>query len=92
MPVAKKFKTVAERAYKDLYDLSKRVGGVTASIASRDDRNVPNAMRGTFHITGSNKLHTATNLASAMVTLKSVHNTKTVWLVEDGKRTKVLWK
>lgn len=92
MPVAKKFETVAVRAYKELSDLSKRVGGVTASIASRTDANVPNAMRGEFHITGANKLHTATNLASAFVTLRSVHNTKTVWLVQDGKRTKVLWK
>lgn len=92
MAVAKKFEKVANRAYGDLVALSQRVGGVTASIASRDDRNVPNAMRGEFHITGADKLHTATNLASAIVTLRSVYNTKTVWLVENGKRTRVIWK
>lgn len=92
MAVAKKFEKAAQAAYGDLVALSKRVGGVTASIASRDDRNVPNAMRGEFQITGSDRVHTATNLASAFVTLRSVHNTKTVWLVEDGKRTRVLWK
>ena len=92
MAVAKKFKSAAETSYADLVTLSKRVGGVTASIASRDDRNVPNAMRGEFHITGADKLHTATNLASAIVTLRSVHNTRTIWHVKDGKRSKVVWK
>lgn len=92
MAVAKKFKSAAETSYADLVALSKRVGGVTASIASRDDRNVPNALRGDFVITGSDRVHTATNLASAIVTLRSVYNTKTVWLVENGKRTRVLWK
>lgn len=92
MSVASKFRNAAETSYAELVRLSARHGGVTASIMSRTDSFVPKAMRGNFQITGSNRVHHATNLASAIVTLRSVHNTRTVWLVEDGKRTKVLWK
>lgn len=92
MSVAAKFKVPAEIAYGELVRLSKSHGGVTASIMSRTDSFVPAAMTGEFVITGADKVHTATNLASAIVTLKSVHNTRTVWLVRNGKRTKVIWK
>lgn len=93
MSVAKKFENSAKVAYADLVKLSKTHGGVTASIMSRTDKFVPNAMTGNFQITGADRVHTATNLASAIVTMRSVYNTQTVWLVSDtGKRTRVMWK
>lgn len=93
MAVAKKFQSAAETAYAELVRLSARVGGVTASIMSRTDSFVPAAMTGNFVITGADRVHTASNLASAIVTMRSVHNTQTVWLVSPaGKRTRVLWK
>lgn len=93
MSVAKKFESAAKVAYAELVKLSKTYGGVTASIMSRTDSFVPGAMVGDFQITGADRVHTATNLASAIVTLRAVRNTKTVWLVSDaGKRTRVMWK
>jgi len=92
MSVASKFRAAAESSYAELVRLSARHGGVTASIMSRTNSFVPNAMTGDFVITGADRIHTATNLASAIVTMRSVPNTKTVWLVKDGKRTRVLWK
>lgn len=93
MPVAAKFKEAAEKSYAELVRLNKTHSGPTVSILVNSDAFVPNALKGYFQITGKGVRHEATNLARALVVLKSVRDANTIWLVaEDGRRSKVVWK
>lgn len=93
MPIAAKFREDAEKSYAELVRLNKTHSGPTVSIMVHSDQFVPNALKGSFLITGKGVRHEATNLARALVVLKSVRNANTIWLLaEDGKRSKVVWK
>lgn len=88
--IAKDYTDAVERAYKDVVALSKVCGGVTASIKSAQDVNVPNAMRGKFIVTGRGLRHETTNLARAVVILGAVYNCQNVWHETSTGRRRVI--
>lgn len=91
MIVAKETKLVGE-AFFLLAARAKSVGGVTASVESADNKNVPAKFHGEYVVTGNGARRECTNLVRALVTLRNIHDMETLWQVKDGKRTRIAYK
>lgn len=92
MPVAAKFQSDVNDAVDTVVDLGRVYGVVTAQVMVADDVHVPSHLHGAYVVTGKGFTYHASNLARALVTLRSVRNAQTIWLTVNGKRTRVAYK